>query len=169
MAPADFLIRPAQSGEAATLTELCLRAKAYWGYDQAFMAAAAGPLRIREAQIGFGRVLTALEHGQKAAAACGVAAIVPLRRRGWIELSHLFVAPERFRLGIGRALFRAAIDLAAQQGARHLSILSDPNATGFYERLGARRCGESASGVVPGRMLPLLAFDIAQGRPEPRT
>jgi GNAT superfamily N-acetyltransferase len=152
------MIRPARAGEGALLTALCLRSKAHWGYDEAFMAAAARLLRIRERDIGSGGVLVAAA----AERPCGVAAILPLRRPGWCELSHLFVAPESLGRGIGRALFDAAVALAAGRGARHVSILSDPNAAAFYERLGARRCGEAPSGVVPGRMLPLYELEIAR-------
>ena len=163
MTPCDILIRPARAGEAATLTALCLRAKAHWGYDPAFMAAAAPLLRIREGDIRDGGVLTARCGGPDSPAS-GVAVIIPLRRRGWCELSHLFIAPEKLRLGIGRALFDASIAWAAGRGATEVSILSDPYAAAFYERLGARRCGEAPSGVDPTRMLPLYAFTVG-GQP----
>jgi len=162
MPHADFTIRPAQPGEAPVLTALCMRSKAHWGYDSAFMAAAARLLRIEETEIGAGGVLVAVRESELAP--CGMAAIVPLRRPHWFELSHLFVAPECLRLGIGRALFHAAGAAAAQRGASHLSILSDPYAAPFYERLGARRCGEAPSGVMPNRMLPLFAFAITPER-----
>jgi GNAT superfamily N-acetyltransferase len=163
MSATPFVIRPAHSGEAAILTELCIRAKAHWGYDSAFMTAATRLLRIRDDQIGAGSVLAALR--DPASIPCGVAAIVPLRRPRWFELSHLFVAPERFGLGIGRALFAAAVARAADRGATHVSILSDPHAAAFYEKLGARRCGEAPSGVDRTRLLPLFEFAI----PTPRT
>jgi GNAT superfamily N-acetyltransferase len=168
MSPADLIIRPARGGEAQVLTELCIRAKAHWGYDAGFMTAAARLLRIRESEIGAGRVLVA-EHRQFGANPCGVAAIAGHRRPGWFELSHLFIAPECFGLGIGRALFGAAIDFAARAGGRHVAILSDPNAAAFYEKLGARRSGEAPSGVEPRRMLPLfeLAIDPSQGSADP--
>jgi len=35
-------------------------------------------------------------------------------------------------------------------------IDADPNAEGFYLKMGAERVGESPSGSIPGRMLPLL-------------
>jgi predicted N-acetyltransferase YhbS len=166
MSATDFIIRPARRGEAPALTELCVRAKAHWGYDADFMAAAARLLRIREAEIGAGRVLVA----ERTSRPCGVAAVADHLRPGWFELSHLFIAPECFGLGIGRALFRAAIDFAARQGGRHVAILSDPNAAAFYEKLGARRSGEAPSGVEPRRMLPLfeLAIDSSQGAADPK-
>jgi predicted N-acetyltransferase YhbS len=157
----DFTIRPAQAGEGSVLTELCIRSKAHWGYDFTFMAAAKRLLRIGENEIAAGCVLVAQD---TAALPCGVAAIVPLRRPHWCELSHLFVAPDSIGRGIGLALFDAAIALAAARGARHVSILSDPHAAAFYERLGARRCGAAPSGVVPGRMLPLFEFAVTPRR-----
>jgi GNAT superfamily N-acetyltransferase len=158
MSATDFAIRPARAGEAAILTALCIRSKAHWGYDSAFMAAAERLLRIDESEIDAGAVLVAVT----AEIPCGVAALVRLRRPQWCELSHLFVAPEHLGCGIGRALFEAAVARAAAWGAAHLSILSDPNAAAFYTRLGARRCGEAPSGVVRNRMLPLFEFPITR-------
>jgi GNAT superfamily N-acetyltransferase len=82
-------------------------------------------------------------------------------RRGLYDLTHLFVAPEAIGQGIGHALFDAAVRLAAAAGARRLSILSDPNAAGFYDKMGAMRHGEAPSDAVPRRMLPLFEFEIA--------
>ena len=165
MSATELVIRPAHAGEAPILTELCIRAKAHWGYDSQFMTAATRLLQIREDQIGAGRVLAALREADPVP--CGIAAIVPLRRLHWFELSHLFVAPESFGLGIGRALFDAAVALAVEKGATHVSILSDPHAAAFYEKLGARRCGEAPSGVERNRMLPLFAFAIRCTDPQP--
>ena len=94
-----------------------------------------------------------------------VAAVVPLRRPSWFELSHLFVAPERFGQGIGRALFGAAVALVTAKGATHVSILSDPHDAAFYEKLGARRCGAAPSGVDRSRLLPLFEFAIPSRPP----
>ena len=44
---------------------------------------------------------------------------------------------------------------AQRRGAKRLTILADPNATGFYENNGAVRIGEAPSEAVHGRLLPL--------------
>jgi GNAT superfamily N-acetyltransferase len=165
IAPPDVTIRLARRGEAPALTELCTRSKAYWGYDAAFMAAAARTIEIRERNIRAKRVLVAVSdfnasRESGAPPLLGVAAVLPMDSRGTFDLSHLFVAPEAFGEGIGTALFDAAMQLAAAQGGRRLSILSDPNAAGFYEKLGATRRGEAPSDAVPHRMLPLFEIDI---------
>jgi hypothetical protein len=44
----------------------------------------------------------------------------------------------------------------------------DPNAIGFYERMGMRQIDSEASIVGGGRMLPVMALDLAAGTVEPR-
>jgi GNAT superfamily N-acetyltransferase len=56
---------------------------------------------------------------------------------GEVELEHLWVSPEHIGTGIGRALFDHAVRRAAALGATTLSIEADPNAEGFYRRMGA--------------------------------
>ena len=63
-------------------------------------------------------------------------------------------------MGVGRALFDHALDRAAALGAETLGIEADPNAEGFYLRMGATRVGEIAY-ELDGRerVLPLLTVD----------
>ena len=44
-------VRPARAGEAASLTALCLRSKAHWGYDAEFMRLSALTLKVHEIDI----------------------------------------------------------------------------------------------------------------------
>ena len=93
----------------------------------------------------------------------GFYAVVGEGRR--IELEHLWVTPERIGTGVGRALFEHAVRRAAALGAGTLSIEADPNAEGFYGRMGARRVGEIVY-ELDGRerVLPLLAMDVRATR-----
>jgi GNAT superfamily N-acetyltransferase len=63
--------------------------------------------------------------------------------------------------GIGRSLFIHALGRAKELGFRELEIESDPNAEGFYLRLGARRVSTLVR-VVAGqsREVPLLVYMI---------
>ena len=56
-------IRPAQVTETQTLTALCRRSKAHWGYDADFLARSAYALTVTPAMIEAGRVLAADEGG----------------------------------------------------------------------------------------------------------
>ena len=70
-----------------------------------------------------------------------------------------WVQPRHMRAGIGTALFRHAIETARAMGAASLEIESDPNAAGFYERMGARRVGTVPSKPA-GRELPVLTMRL---------
>jgi GNAT superfamily N-acetyltransferase len=62
--------------------------------------------------------------------------------------------------GVGRALVMHALSEARRRRAAVVELLSDPFATGFYERLGARRTGDVPA-PMPGardRTLPKFEF-----------
>lgn len=155
-------IRAARPDEQASLSDLVLRSKAAWDYDAAFMALAAEALAVRAERIAAGLVLVA----ERAGTAVGVAVLAPApagEPPGTTELSHLFVAPEVLRRGVGGALMDAACALARARGARRLRILADPHAAGFYARRGAALVGQAPSDAIPGRRLPLFVLPIGQG------
>jgi len=148
-------IRPARRGEASTLGALCVRSKAHWGYDAEFMRLSWRSLQIEPAAIGEGRVFVAADQDDKP---LGVVDCAFLGED--VDLMHLFVEPGALGRGIGRVLFATAIDWTRAQGRRTLLIASDPNAVGFYRRLGAVDAGWIPSEAVPGRMLPLLKYAV---------
>ena len=44
-----------------------------------------------------------------------------------------------------------------------MTILADPNAAPFYERMGARFLRNAPSDAIPGRTLPLYEYDLTSG------
>ena len=149
-------VRPAQTGEAESLSALCVRSKAHWGYDAAFMALSAPSLRVKEADIVDGRVLVAVD---AAGQPIGVASVVA--DGSLADLDMLFVDPPAIGSGAGRKLFGAAVDFARRFGAQRMTILADPNAAPFYERMGARYLRQAPSDAIPGRTLPFYEYDLS--------
>ena len=87
-------------------------------------------------------------------------AVLADRRSHW-SLEHLWVDPAMQRQGIGRALFASVVREAARRRAGVLRVESDPQAVGFYERMGARRSGTVPAPVLDTpRELPVLELDI---------
>ncbi len=150
-----ILIRKAKAGESKSLTALCVRSKAHWGYDAAFMRKSAAALLVSEAEIAAGRVLVAID---AAGRTIGVASVVPEGETADLEV--MFVDPPAIGSGAGRVLFEAAVARARGTGARRLTILADPNAAPFYERMGARFLRNAPSDAIPGRTLPLYEYDL---------
>ena len=143
-------IRPARVEEAAALTELAMRSKAHWGYDDAFMAACRDELTVRSEHIP--RVDVADLDGR----------VVGMVRLEPDCIEDLFVEPDVIGTGVGGALFRHVTRRAASEGMARLTIDADPNAEPFYRSMGAVKVGESPSGSIPGRMLPLLELSVPQ-------
>ena len=155
-------IRHARPDEAALLSALALRSKAYWGYDAAFMEACVAALTI---------VPESVEHSAFYVAQVGdeVVGFYGLGQVGDdADLRYLFVEPAAIGLGYGSELWRHAVETAGLLGFRRLRVESDPYAEPFYLARGAERIGEVPSEALPGRQLPLLVYDLAgAGATEP--
>jgi predicted N-acetyltransferase YhbS len=72
----------------------------------------------------------------------------------------MWVTPAVIGTGVGKELFLDAMERAAKLDLSSVEISSDPNAVGFYRRMGARQIGETDS-IVDGqlRKLPRLKID----------
>jgi predicted N-acetyltransferase YhbS len=78
-------------------------------------------------------------------------------------LRDLWVEPAAAGMGVGALLWKHMLASARSEGFRTVRIVSDPNAAGFYRRMGARAVGEVASCAIPGRMLPAFEIDVLEG------
>ena len=148
-------IRRAEPGEAEALTALSLRSKAYWGYDESFMAAAAAELALSPERLARYPAYVLEAEGRVA----GFYLLEPIDERE-VELSALFVEPDAIGRGYGRRLMEHAITTAKRLGYRAMLVHSDPNAEPFYRAMGAEPIGTVPSGSIPGRTLPLLRVDL---------
>ena len=78
------------------------------------------------------------------------------------DLNHLWVLPNAMGRGIGRALFEHAVTQARMLGLTSFEIEADPNAEGFYLRMGAKRIGANVSEIEgEKRELPLLVYQLS--------
>ena len=130
---ADYVFRRATSSDRDVLDEMTLAGVRHWGHDVAHPEAYAG-LETRLAvddDPADHRVLV-WEDDE------GIAGFVDLRDRGdHVELLRMFLRTELIGHGHGRVLWERAVSEAARMADRML-IVSDPEATGFYEAMGAR-------------------------------
>ena len=140
---------------AQSLTSIALAAKRYWEYSEQWIESWRGVLTITPDYVGRNEVCAALMEGEP------VAFYSLIGEGDRLELDHLWVLPENIGSGIGRSLFDHAIKRAAVLGAKVLEIESDPNAEGFYRRMGAKRTGENTFDIEgQRRSLPLLDVDV---------
>jgi len=148
MTPA--VIRRARPDEADALSALAQRSKRHWGYDADFLERVRDAMTLRAEDIDRHEVwvLESATGGH-----VGYYRVIPSDPA---ELEDLWVEPAAIGTGAGRRLFEHAAELARAGGATALEIDADPNALGFYERMGAVRIGDTPSTLIPGRVLPRL-------------
>jgi GNAT superfamily N-acetyltransferase len=150
-------VRLSRVEEAEALGALCVRSKAHWGYDEAFMRLAAPALSVQPEAIREGRVFVAVDADDRPR---GVARL-DIESPEVAELGLLFVDVPAMGTGVGAALFRHVAAEARRRGCRRMGILSDPYAAPFYERMGARFVRQAPSDAIEGRTLPYYELDLA--------
>jgi N-acetylglutamate synthase-like GNAT family acetyltransferase len=151
-------IRRAGPHEAGMLTEIAHAAKRHWGYPEQWIELWRDDLTITPEFIARNEMYVAVI-GEEVVGCC---AIVLGEARA--ELEYMWIKPQHMGAGVGRALFLHAKERAARVGMRLLELSADPNAEGFYARMGAKRIGETQSEIDGQlRVLPRLSVDLEPG------
>lgn len=91
--------------------------------------------------------------------------MVNIRRAGkvfvkhgfWLE--HIFIKPNFIKKGIGSKLINFATKYCIENNIEILNIFSDPNAKGFYEKIGAKYISEYESSIE-NRTVSLYEYTI---------
>jgi GNAT superfamily N-acetyltransferase len=149
MTAQGITVRQGRPDDAAALTELALRAKASWGYDEAFMAACRDELTLTPQKMAAWRVWVAEAGGE-------LAGMVALSLGDVAEVEDFFVEPAFQGRGVGAALMATLLEAARVAGATALEVDADPNAETIYAKLGFETFSRSPSGSIPGRWLPRM-------------
>lgn len=148
-------IRRAAPKEAKTLTEIAIAAKRHWGYPERWM-------EIWKPQLTFSPAYFERNESWVAETDHTPIGFYTLREKdgsAWLE--NLWVSPEFIGKGVGKELFQHAVVLARQRGYERLQLEADPNATGFYEKMGMKKVGERTSDVEGQRRhLPILEIRL---------
>ena len=128
-------IRKAKPHDVEMLTQIAISAKRHWGYREEWMQTWREALTITLDMVQTHEMhLAEVKEGT-----VGFYALAWKEAR--VELAHLWVLPDAMGKGVGRALFNHATDRARESGYGEIEIESDPNAEGFYLRMGAMRVG----------------------------
>jgi ribosomal protein S18 acetylase RimI-like enzyme len=147
-------IRRAEPADERRLRAIAAAAKGYWGYDADRVAAWAAALELSSA----GEAKEELYVAELGGRVVGWLAL--LQTGDVCVLDHLWVEPPSFGMGIGSDLFAFAAARARQIGASRLELEAEPNAIGFYQKVGAVRVGETVGNW--GRPLPVMALELGR-------
>ncbi|MEL7444289.1 MAG: GNAT family N-acetyltransferase [Pseudomonadota bacterium] len=145
----DLELRIPAESDLPAISELCLRSKAYWGYDPDFIDACRDELTLRSKDLTSTSVKIALYEDK-------ITGVVQLAIDGpKAELRKLFVEPRWIGKGIGKRLLEWARLQARSKGAASMVLTADPDALPFYQAMGFEKIGQERSGSIPGRFLPV--------------
>lgn len=160
----NIQICKAEKADHEMLTAITFTAKRFWKYPEEYFEIWEKELTITRDYIGKNIVFKAhlrdfilgyysiVENKQDV-----TVGEVFVQKGYWLE--HIFVRPEFHNMKLGTSLINHAKHLAARKGATELLVFVDPNAKGFYEKIGARYLGESASSI-PGRNIPIYSIPL---------
>ena len=151
----NITIRRVLPEEAEVLTRIAISAKAHWGYPERWM-------EIWRPQLTFSPEYFEKNESWVSVDGAKLIAFYTLQEKNgnaWLE--NLWVLPEYIGKGVGKQLFLHAIELARQRGYQNLQLEADPNAAGFYEKMGMYQIGERRSEVDDQpRILPLMEIEL---------
>jgi len=142
-------IRTARPDERNALEDLQRRASLMWEEYRPFLLANPDAIALPLAQLQEGWVRVAEEAGR----ILGFSALVA--RGSAFDLDGLFVEPDHWGRGIGRALVQ---DATLRAGGAALTVLANPRAEGFYLRLGFAVTGPEQTLLGPANRMRLQLF-----------
>lgn len=132
-----LVFRRARVGEEGELSAIAWASKAHWGYPAAWMEAWRPHLTLTRKTLTAEQVWVAeIEATGRLA---GFFSVRPERGGWWLE--HCWLRPEFIGQGWGRLLMAEIRRRARELGASEVCFTADPNAEGFYLKMGAERTG----------------------------
>jgi ribosomal protein S18 acetylase RimI-like enzyme len=148
-------IRRAIPEEADTLSQITFSAKGHWGYSERWMEIWKPQLTFSPEYFEQNESWVAVDNEKP----IGFYTLQEKNGNAWID--NLWVMPEFIGKGIGKKLFLHAVESSRQRGHKALQLEADPNAFGFYEKMGMQKIGERQSEVDgQPRILPIMEMRL---------
>lgn len=149
--------KDADVSDGDLLTDTAFRSKKHWGYPDEWMQAWKPELKVDEAYISQNDVVKIYRHN----IFIGFLAI-KFHSESSAEIDHLWLLPEYINHGFGRYIFGYILNRIAQKGLHKATLVAEPNAKGFYEKMGGTVIGRHAS-KISGRFLDIYEFTCIPG------
>jgi GNAT superfamily N-acetyltransferase len=148
------MIRRADLTEGPRLKEIAIASKGFWGYE---------PEQVRRwadqgdfSPQGLRKIVVFV--AEREGRAIGWSSLILRGTVGTLE--DLWIEPQCIGKGVGAALFRHTATHARELGATRLEWEAEPNAIGFYEKMGARHIRMSERVSEWGRMLSVMGVEL---------
>lgn len=147
-------ITKSNPSDAPVLTAIAKSAKKYWGYSRKQIKKWEEELTIIPQDIIADLVFQIVVDNN----IVGWYSLTQNNQAAW-EIDNFWILPKYIGQGLGRKLFNHLMQTAKKRRIKNVKVISDPNAEGFYLKMGGKRISEKESSIK-GRMLPILKFEI---------
>jgi len=153
----SFVVTQADPWDHQLLSKIALESKRHWGYPEKWIHGWEDDLRITNEYILANTVykLHDVEHD----VICGFCALELRQEKGEVEVEHLWLLPSYIGKNLGKFLLQSCLDKLSGHTFKRVKVTSDPNAIGFYKKLGFVEVGYTESTPV-GRILPNLELEL---------
>lgn len=145
--------RPADPSELEQINAFIRKSKSYWGYTEAFLDAFMEKWRVKLKGAFLENELIFLEQDKQPV---GLFAF-KINEQDLPELDLFFIDFNRIGQGIGKAMWQQVLNFAKKRGWEKFLLISDPNAEGFYIKMGAKTISRFES--FPGRFVPVMQVE----------
>ncbi|MFH5836857.1 GNAT family N-acetyltransferase [Proteiniclasticum sp. C24MP] len=149
-----YIIVSASPKDADLLADLEVRSESYWGYSSEFMEKFKRIYLITEDFIAEHPTYI-LKDDETLVGFYGL-----LLNEHEYSLEYLFIEPEYIGKGYGRMLWNHALKECRKLGITEFTIITSPDARGFYFRLGATVFTEVDSLIADGKKTPKLIYRL---------
>jgi len=154
----------AKDSDSPILTDIAFSTKRHWNYPERFYEIWKDELTISRQYIEQNMVYTAMLddlmigfYSLVENKADFYSGDVFVQKGFWLE--HIFVRPDYHGLGVGRQLINHLRWISGNKQIHHLFIFVDPNARGFYDKVGAKFL-YNAKSSIPDRWIPVYELKI---------
>lgn len=144
--------RKADLSDREYLGDLAYGSKSFWGYNQDFLESCREDLEVTEEEIKNDLVYILEENGKTLG--------FYLFSYKLNELDALFIDRDYIQKGYGKVLWEHLILELSLRGIREFGIVADPNAAGFYRRMGAKEVRKVQSLRDRDRKLVLFEYKM---------
>ncbi len=139
------------------LNNIMMRSLAVWGYSPKQIEGAVEALEITEEFLGKSICYVAELNDLIKGFFC-----IEPNQIGELSEAKFYIEPDSMRLGLGTILWNKVIYELKNEEVKYFKFLIDPNAQGFYEKLGAVKVAEQPSDIIEGYMIPIMKYTITE-------
>ena len=153
----SIMTRDAQLPDLDAINQLLRISKASWGYDTQFMDTFMHHCSTTSECIQQNKIKLFFDNEKLIGF---YSFIINENEDPQLYLDDFFVHPQYIGQDIGKFMWQHCVQFAVSINQNRFSLLSDPNATEFYKKMGCVQIGSRESPMQKGRFTPILIYNI---------